>query len=170
MREAGLAELVIAGDGNCQFRALSDQLYRTPDHHSFVRALVSAELRANRASYENYVLLPSGPGSAGPHQSPFDAYVAAMARDGEWGDNVVSLIFLPSPSIYANVLFCLICARLRPYHGKQTLQAAANAYGVRIAVLTSFSDDHSALISIDPAQLRSSRCLSFVRQYNVVFF
>ncbi|KAG8061929.1 hypothetical protein GUJ93_ZPchr0003g16541 [Zizania palustris] len=32
-----LVELKVKGDGNCQFRALSDQFYRTTEHHRFVR-------------------------------------------------------------------------------------------------------------------------------------
>ncbi|XP_037482527.1 uncharacterized protein LOC119361415 [Triticum dicoccoides] len=36
----GLVELKVNGDGNCQFRALSDQFYRTPEHHRFVRQQV----------------------------------------------------------------------------------------------------------------------------------
>ncbi|PKA58783.1 hypothetical protein AXF42_Ash000876 [Apostasia shenzhenica] len=35
-----LIELKVQGDGNCQFRALSDQFYRTPEHHEFVRQQV----------------------------------------------------------------------------------------------------------------------------------
>ncbi|CAN4084602.1 unnamed protein product [Withania somnifera] len=33
----GLAEMQIEGDGNCQFRALSDQLYHNPEYHKHVR-------------------------------------------------------------------------------------------------------------------------------------
>ncbi|KAK9120286.1 hypothetical protein Scep_018379 [Stephania cephalantha] len=29
----GLYEVKVSGDGNCQFRALSDQMYRSPEHH-----------------------------------------------------------------------------------------------------------------------------------------
>jgi hypothetical protein len=33
----GLAELQMEGDGNCQFRALADQLFRNADYHKHVR-------------------------------------------------------------------------------------------------------------------------------------
>ncbi|XP_060213654.1 OVARIAN TUMOR DOMAIN-containing deubiquitinating enzyme 11-like isoform X3 [Lycium barbarum] len=33
----GLAEFQIQGDGNCQFRALADQLYHNPEFHKHVR-------------------------------------------------------------------------------------------------------------------------------------
>ncbi|KAE9456010.1 hypothetical protein C3L33_12084, partial [Rhododendron williamsianum] len=36
----GLAELQMEGDGNCQFRALADQLFRNPDYHKHVRKKV----------------------------------------------------------------------------------------------------------------------------------
>ncbi|PWA76001.1 hypothetical protein CTI12_AA236340 [Artemisia annua] len=36
-------EVPVEGDGNCQFRALSDQLYRTPEHHKSVRKRVVAQ-------------------------------------------------------------------------------------------------------------------------------
>ncbi|CAJ1387112.1 unnamed protein product [Effrenium voratum] len=34
----GLAERPVAGDGNCQFRALADQLYGSEEHHDAIRA------------------------------------------------------------------------------------------------------------------------------------
>ncbi|XP_026395220.1 OTU domain-containing protein DDB_G0284757-like isoform X2 [Papaver somniferum] len=42
----GLAELQIEGDGNCQFRALADQLFRNPDHHKHVRKQVVKQFEA----------------------------------------------------------------------------------------------------------------------------
>jgi len=39
-----LVEHKVKGDGNCQFRALSDQLYQTPDHHEFVREQIISQV------------------------------------------------------------------------------------------------------------------------------
>lgn len=50
-----LVELKVQGDGNCQFRALSDQFYRTPEHHKFVREQVVNQLKAFPEIYEGYV-------------------------------------------------------------------------------------------------------------------
>ncbi|GFY85160.1 cysteine proteinases superfamily protein [Actinidia rufa] len=33
----GLYEMKVSGDGNCQFRALSDQMYKSPEYHKHVR-------------------------------------------------------------------------------------------------------------------------------------
>ena len=41
----GLIERRVKGDGNCQFRAVSDQLFRTPDLYADVRRAVLHQLR-----------------------------------------------------------------------------------------------------------------------------
>jgi hypothetical protein len=63
-----LVEHKVKGDGNCQqpigtncvatilqFRALSDQLYQSPDHHEFVREQIINQLKSNRDAYDGYV-------------------------------------------------------------------------------------------------------------------
>ncbi|KAK4583196.1 hypothetical protein RGQ29_026116 [Quercus rubra] len=90
-------ERTIQGDGNCQFRALSDQLYQTPDNHKLVRQQVVSQLRSHPEAYEGYV----------PMQ--YEDYLERMSESGEWGDHV-------------------------------TLQAAADSFGVKIFVVTSFKD------------------------------
>ncbi|XP_062167403.1 OVARIAN TUMOR DOMAIN-containing deubiquitinating enzyme 12-like isoform X2 [Alnus glutinosa] len=87
----------VQGDGNCQFRALSDQLHHTPDNHKFVRQQVVSQLRSHSENYEGYVPME------------YDDYLEKMSKSGEWGDHV-------------------------------TLQAAADCYGVKIFVMTSFKD------------------------------
>ncbi|KAL2323217.1 hypothetical protein Fmac_027596 [Flemingia macrophylla] len=90
-------EHTVQGDGNCQFRALSDQLYNTPDHHKYVRRQVVNQLKSCPEIYDGYVPMEYG------------EYLEKMSMSGEWGDHV-------------------------------TLQAAADSYGVRIFVMTSFKD------------------------------
>ncbi|XP_039003783.1 OVARIAN TUMOR DOMAIN-containing deubiquitinating enzyme 11-like [Hibiscus syriacus] len=41
----GLAELQIEGDGNCQFRALADQLFRNRDYHKHIRRQIVKQVR-----------------------------------------------------------------------------------------------------------------------------
>lgn len=69
--------LQVAGDGNCQFRVLSDQLFGTDDQHSFVRSVVVERLRQHPEEYRPYV---SG--------KEYEEYVDAMAVDGTWGDHI----------------------------------------------------------------------------------
>uniref|UniRef100_A0A2P2JX39 ubiquitinyl hydrolase 1 n=1 Tax=Rhizophora mucronata TaxID=61149 RepID=A0A2P2JX39_RHIMU len=93
----GLAEMQIAGDGNCQFRALADQLFRNPDHHKHVRKQVVKQLKHFRKLYEGYVPMN------------YKSYLKTMKKSGEWGDHI-------------------------------TLQAAADRFGAKISLVTSFRD------------------------------
>ncbi|WCJ40995.1 OVARIAN TUMOR DOMAIN-containing deubiquitinating enzyme 9 [Euphorbia peplus] len=123
-----LVERKVQGDGNCQFRALSDQFYLTPEHHEFVRQQVVHQLKSYPETYEGYVPMAYGD------------YLEKMSMSGEWGDHV-------------------------------TLQAAADSYGVKIIVITSFKD--TCYIEILPDVQRSKRVilLSFWAEvhYNSIF-
>ncbi|KAL6510939.1 hypothetical protein OROGR_022063 [Orobanche gracilis] len=111
-----LVEFKVQGDGNCQcsfqFRALSDQFYRTPEHHKFVRQQIVKQLRSCPEIYEGYVPMA------------YDHYLSKMSKSGEWGDHV-------------------------------TLQAAADSYGMKIFVITSFKD--TCYIEILPNVQKSER-------------
>ncbi|KAK1389528.1 Ovarian tumor, otubain [Heracleum sosnowskyi] len=71
-----LVECKVAGDGNCQFRALSDQFYRSPEHHKFVRRQIIAQLKLHPDLYEGYVPMAYGD------------YLKKMSKNGEWGDHI----------------------------------------------------------------------------------
>ncbi|CAN4084600.1 unnamed protein product [Withania somnifera] len=108
----GLAEMQIEGDGNCQFRALSDQLYHNPEYHKHVRKEVIKQLKHFRKLYEGYVPMK------------YKSYLKKMKRLGEWGDHV-------------------------------TLQAAADRFGIKICLVTSFRDN--GYIEILPKSMQPSR-------------
>ncbi|KAG6581151.1 OVARIAN TUMOR DOMAIN-containing deubiquitinating enzyme 12, partial [Cucurbita argyrosperma subsp. sororia] len=72
----GLHEVKVSGDGNCQFRALSDQLYKSPEYHKHVRKDIVKQLKDYRSQYEGYVPMK------------FSRYYKKMAKSGEWGDHV----------------------------------------------------------------------------------
>ncbi|KAI6700913.1 hypothetical protein NL676_015237 [Syzygium grande] len=72
----GLYEVKVSGDGNCQFRALSDQLYKSPEYHSHVRKEIVKQLKDYRSLYEGYVPMK------------YKRYHKKMAKSGEWGDHV----------------------------------------------------------------------------------
>ncbi|BBN03288.1 hypothetical protein MPTK1_2g22320 [Marchantia polymorpha subsp. ruderalis] len=76
LRQFGLKERQIMGDGNCQFRAVSDQLFRSQDYHKYVRKCVIDQLNAKPDLYRNFV-----PGD-------YNEYVKKMAKLAEWGDHV----------------------------------------------------------------------------------
>ncbi|MCD7446697.1 OVARIAN TUMOR DOMAIN-containing deubiquitinating enzyme 9 [Datura stramonium] len=61
------------GDVKAKFRALSDQFYRTPEHHKFVRQQVVNQLKSCPEIYDGYVPM---------------AYHDYLNKDGQWGDHV----------------------------------------------------------------------------------
>ncbi|WOL16493.1 OTU domain-containing protein [Canna indica] len=72
----GLAELQVEGDGNCQFRALADQLFHNPEYHKHVRKAVVKQLKDFKKNYESYVPMD------------YKKYLKIMKRSGEWGDHL----------------------------------------------------------------------------------
>jgi hypothetical protein len=64
LQRYGLCERKIKGDGNCQFRAVADQLYRDSKFHLDVRRIAVHQLRSNQSSYSQFV--PTGAASARP--------------------------------------------------------------------------------------------------------
>lgn len=72
----GLYEVKVSGDGNCQFRALSEQMYKSPEYHKHVRKEVVKQLKDYKSLYEGYVPMK------------YKHYYKKMAKSGEWGDHV----------------------------------------------------------------------------------
>jgi len=55
LQQLGFCTKDMAGDGNCLFRALSDQYYGTDKHHAEIRHKVCQFLRENEGSYQMFV-------------------------------------------------------------------------------------------------------------------
>ncbi|GJN27747.1 hypothetical protein PR202_gb15795 [Eleusine coracana subsp. coracana] len=58
------------------FRALSDQLYRSPEYHKHVRKDIVKQLKERKSLYEGYVPMK------------YKHYCKKMKKSGEWGDHV----------------------------------------------------------------------------------
>eukprot|EP00241_Pyramimonas_parkeae_P004953 CAMPEP_0114246076 /NCGR_PEP_ID=MMETSP0058-20121206/12254_1 /TAXON_ID=36894 /ORGANISM="Pyramimonas parkeae, CCMP726" /LENGTH=368 /DNA_ID=CAMNT_0001359207 /DNA_START=93 /DNA_END=1199 /DNA_ORIENTATION=+ len=76
IRAYDLEEVLIVGDGNCQFRALAHQMFQSQERHLEVRRAVHAQLRRHPKRYKNHV-----PGV-------YKDYVEQMRQPGAWGDHV----------------------------------------------------------------------------------
>lgn len=63
-------------DGNCLFRAFSDQVYGTPEHYALVRDWCTKYISVERDYFEQFVA------------EPFGEFLARIQREGEWGDDV----------------------------------------------------------------------------------
>ncbi|XP_024004427.1 OTU domain-containing protein DDB_G0284757 [Eutrema salsugineum] len=73
----GYSEVKVKSDGNCQFRALADQLYNTSDLHKQVRQEIVKQLKSRPKLYKGLV-----------GKTDFSEYVKNMSNDSVWGDEV----------------------------------------------------------------------------------
>ncbi|KAI7885276.1 cysteine proteinase [Lichtheimia hyalospora FSU 10163] len=68
----------MSGDGNCLFRALSDQYHGSDKQHKQVRQQVCQYLRDNEEEYQFFV----------EDDQSFEHHVSCMERDGTYGGNM----------------------------------------------------------------------------------
>ena len=77
LRERGMVETQIEADGNCQFRALADQLFDgDQERYAECRAAAINQLRSEPDRYREFIT------------EDWETYVSRMENDGEWGDNI----------------------------------------------------------------------------------
>ena len=75
LEQLGLEEKEVIGDGACQFRSLTDQLYGTEHDHGKVRSQVIQELKSHPDRYSGHV------------QGGLDDYITSMSLSDTWGDH-----------------------------------------------------------------------------------
>ncbi|WFD19886.1 ubiquitinyl hydrolase 1 [Malassezia caprae] len=77
LRTMGLYAADTRGDGNCLFRALSDQLYGDPQYHAELRSATCDQLEKNPNLYAGFI-----------DASSLDAYVRHMRTLGTYGGHL----------------------------------------------------------------------------------
>ncbi|CAA7051997.1 unnamed protein product [Microthlaspi erraticum] len=77
----GYTEKKMKSDGNCQFRAIADQVYKSADFHKRVRQEIVQQLKSRPNAYKEYY------GKLQYHIQ-FKEYVQDMSNDSEWGDDI----------------------------------------------------------------------------------
>ncbi|CAD6941715.1 unnamed protein product [Tilletia laevis] len=78
LKAMGLYAANTLGDGNCLFRALSDQLYGYPNQHPHIRHAICDYLQSHPEKYAGFV----------DDAKPFDAYVRNMREQGTYGGHL----------------------------------------------------------------------------------
>ncbi|WAR59553.1 hypothetical protein PtB15_11B193 [Puccinia triticina] len=68
------------GDGNCLFRALSDQLYGTPNRHLEIRQEVCGYLAQHEARYKAFVDMDE--------DESWESHLELMAKQGTYGGHL----------------------------------------------------------------------------------
>ncbi|GFQ01130.1 otu domain-containing protein ddb_g0284757 [Phtheirospermum japonicum] len=124
----GLYEVKVSGDGNCQFRALSDQIYRSPEYHKHVRKEIVKQLKDNHALYEAYVPMK------------FKHYHKKMAKWGPLNPSLILMYLQLLLHLLLNFAYVIVIFRSGEWGDHVTLQAAADKFAAKICLLTSFRD------------------------------
>jgi OTU domain-containing protein 5 len=82
-----------AGDGNCLFRSISDQLYGDEKYYDDIRKLCMDYIEHEKIFFQDYVA------------GDIEEYIEKKRRDGEWGDDIeiqaISEIYARPIEIYA---------------------------------------------------------------------
>lgn len=78
LRPMGLVIRDVANDGNCFFRAVSDQLYGTERFHSNLRHRACEYILRNRSRFIDFV----------EDDQSYEEYVADMRNEGVWADHI----------------------------------------------------------------------------------
>ncbi|GAA5878152.1 hypothetical protein JCM16303_002860 [Sporobolomyces ruberrimus] len=81
LRESGLYAANILGDGNCLFRALSDQLFGSPSQHFQLREEICKHLRDESERYRLFV-------DEDDYKGGWTGYVREMNQPGTYGTNI----------------------------------------------------------------------------------
>ncbi|GFR45230.1 hypothetical protein Agub_g6628, partial [Astrephomene gubernaculifera] len=87
-----LEMLIVAGDGNCQFRSISNELYGSQAHHAIIRRHAVEHIAARREVFECFL------------GEDFDDYVQQMGRSGTWGDELTLRAVCDSYGIIVHVV------------------------------------------------------------------
>ncbi|KAL8780818.1 MAG: hypothetical protein Q9213_006291 [Squamulea squamosa] len=115
LNAAGLYVVDTAGNGNCLFHALSDQLYGDQSQHGEIREATIRYMRANGDYYKSFVEVHPGGGTrrnpkrknagafaskfnnqaASPAEldAAFEGHLSRMAKGGTYGDNMEVVAF-----------------------------------------------------------------------------
>lgn len=87
----GLASLEMHDDGNCQFRAFSQELFHSQDHHAYVRGRVVDRIVEDSETYRDFV-------------DDFEGYVYKMSQDRTWGDEIALQAFSDAFGVNVHVI------------------------------------------------------------------
>jgi len=89
LKRLGLRIKSVEPDGNCQFRAVADQIYGDPDRYRQVRNMAIAELERGEELYSGFVT----------DDEPFAVYLARMRDESEWGDQLTLMALAAAASL-----------------------------------------------------------------------
>ncbi|CAN7046944.1 unnamed protein product [Brassica oleracea var. botrytis] len=155
----GLAELQMEGDGNCQFRALADQLFRNPDYHKHVRKHIVKQVLSENHSATLFLVHKFRVATKGYVPMKYRHYTRKMKKPGEWGDHVT----LQAAADRFEVKICLVTSfREQSYieilpHNKNPLREAWLSFWSEVHYNSLYSSGVSSFLTLPDVPTRQHR-------------
>lgn len=94
LRAMGLYAAPTLGDGNCLFRALSDQIYGTPNEHLVLRKDICTFMAAHKERFEAFV----------DDDRSWDQHISAMRNNGTYGGHLELTAFAQLKAVNVKVV------------------------------------------------------------------
>ena len=86
LAEHNMEILEMNPDGNCLFRALSDQLYGDfGNSHADIRAEICDFMESNKQDFKDFVVVEDDSDEQEKDARDIEHYIEKMREDGEWG-------------------------------------------------------------------------------------
>lgn len=86
VEDEGLSIVTMSSDGNCLFRALSDQLLGDcGNKHGIIRAEICDFMEENEEKFKLFLVFEDDEGNNSEDAADFESYIDSMRRDGTWG-------------------------------------------------------------------------------------
>ena len=76
MKENNFEIKEVSGDGNCLFRAISDQVYGSDEYHEKIREMCMNYLTVQKKFFQFFI------------EGDFDEYIKEKSKSGVWGDDI----------------------------------------------------------------------------------
>ena len=94
LHQLGLDSVEMAGDGNCQFRAIADNLFGSQSHHAVVREAATRHMKKHASFFGIYF--------EAAHE--FHAYLRDMGRSRTWGDELTLRAIVDGFGVVAHLI------------------------------------------------------------------
>lgn len=145
---------IIAGDGNCLFRAVSHQIYGTAKYHSLVRSTCIDFLEINKKRFAPFVACSL---------EDYDLYLKEKRKTGVWGDHVELHALC---EIYERPLY-VFSEKYDTKSVKLLETLNADFFPFNVPFFLSFRNEHyNSLVvdfSIEPEQVKDITWLDFLK-------
>jgi len=144
--------LKCVGDGNCLFRAISNQVYGKQSFHPKVRNEIVKYIQSERSHFENDIT---------KEQTTFEDYIEAIQKPSSWGGNTV---LIAASELYSKQIFIYNYIKNDLYY-RQIQSINENAAGLNGVMRLLYSSNHFDVIVKKTPRLKAFNNFSLDKNF-----